>query len=255
MERYTIEQRVFIINRFRADDAAQAPCKSIAPLYTEFFFLFFNAHLCNLIVECTNKRGNKLKTEVNTPRGRFTKWKDVTIPELKVFIGVLLFMGTVKLNRMADYWSTNYLMQLSPHLFMSRDRFYLILRALNQIPIAIDESLILWKGRLSFRQYLKGKRHRYGIKLYILADMYGIIQKIHLYAGSGDQVVGGRNHVNKVVMLLLEKYVNKGHSLYVDNFYTSVGLAEELLNKNTYVTGTLRANRAGNPNLTHTKLN
>ncbi|KAH9631332.1 hypothetical protein HF086_007667 [Spodoptera exigua] len=99
--------------------------------YPECFFLFFYAHLCDLIVECTNKRGNKLKTEVNTPRGRFTKWKDVTIPELKVFIGVLLFMGTVKLNRMADYWSTNYLMQLSPHLFMSRDRFYFILRALN----------------------------------------------------------------------------------------------------------------------------
>lgn len=252
--------------------------------YIDFFFLFLNVNLCNLIVESTNKRGNKLKTEAKTSRARFTKWKDLTIPELKVFIGVILFMGTVKLNRMADYWSTNYLMRLSPHLFMSRDRFYLILRALNvqtdERPesifkikplidlfnqsmcsiyypaknIAIDESLILWKGRLSFRQYLKGKRHRYGIKLYILADMHGIIQKIHLYAGSGDQTVGGRNHVNKVVMLLLEKYINKGHSLYVDNFYTSVVLAEELLNKNTYVTGTLRANRAGNPNLIHNKL-
>lgn len=36
--------------------------------------------------------------------------------------------------------------------------------------LAIDESLILWKGRLSFRQYLKGKAHQYGIKLYVLAD-------------------------------------------------------------------------------------
>lgn len=59
----------------------------------------------------------------------------------------------------------------------------------------------------------------------------------------------------KVIILFLEKYMNKGHSLYIDNFYTSVGLAEELLNKNTYVTGTLRAKRAGNPNLVHNKLN
>lgn len=42
--------------------------------------------------------------------------------------------------------------------------------------ITIDESLILWKGRLSFRQYLKGKAHKYGIKLYILADAHGIVK-------------------------------------------------------------------------------
>lgn len=81
-----------------------------------FFFLFLNVPLYNLIVESTNKRGNKLKTEV----------KNLTIPELKVFIVVILFIGTVKLYRMADYWSTNNLMRLSPHLFMSIDRFYLI---------------------------------------------------------------------------------------------------------------------------------
>lgn len=179
-------------------------------------FLFFNVHFCNLLVECAYKCGNKLKTEANTSRVRFAKWKDLTIPELKVFIGIILFMRTV------NYWSTNYLMRLSPPLFMARDRYYLILRALNvqtderpesifkikllidlfnqsmcyiyypSKKIAIDESLILWKGRLSFRQYLKGKRHRY-----ILADVHGIIQKIYLYAGSGDQLVGGRNHLKK----------------------------------------------------------
>lgn len=160
---------------------------------------------------------------------------------------------------------------------MSRDRFFLILRALNvqnnERPesifkikplidlfnatvssicyplreLTIDESLILWKGRLFFRQYNKGKAHKYGIKLYILADANGIILKIHVYAGSQDVQVGGRNHIKKVVNLLMQKYIDKGHSLYLDNFYTSVGLTEELLCKNTYVTGTLRANRIGNP--------
>lgn len=48
-------------------------------------------------------------------------------------------------------------------------------------------------------------------------------------------------------MLLMQKYLNKGHALYLDNFYTSVGIAEDLLEKNTYVTGTLRSNRVGNP--------
>ncbi|XP_039753926.1 piggyBac transposable element-derived protein 4-like [Pararge aegeria] len=251
----------------------------------DFFFLFFNSRIIDLILNCTNKCGNELKIAARTAQARFTKWKEISLEEFTVFIGIILFMGTVKVNRMAEYWSRHYLMRLSPHSFMARDRFYLILRALNvqdemrpesifkvkslidmfnetmsttyypSNNVAIDESLILWKGRLSFRQYLKGKVHRYGIKLYMLADMNGLVIKIHLYAGSGDQLVGGKNHVKKVVMLLIEKYLNKGHSLYIDNYYSSVGLAEELLDKNTYVTGTLRAKRAGNPTLINIKLN
>lgn len=243
----------------------------------DYFFLFFNAEFINLILECTNKCGNRLKAAATTSRARFTQWTDISVDECKRFIGILLLMGTIKLNRMIDYWSTHYLFCLSPRLFMSRDRFFLILRALNvqndertdsifkikslidlfndtvntvYYPLrelTIDESLILWKGRLFFRQYIKGKAHKYGIKLYILADANGIILKIHVYAGSQDLQVGGRNHIKKVVHLLMEKYIEKGHSLYLDNYYTSVGLSEELLCKNTYVTGTLRANRIGNP--------
>lgn len=246
--------------------------------HLDYFFLFLNPQFLNLILQCTNKCGNRLKATATTSRARFKNWTDVSVAEFKKFLGILLLMGTIKLNRMVDYWSTHYLFRLSPRLFMSRDRFFLILRALNvqndERPesifkinslidlfndtinavyyplreLTIDESLILWKGRLYFRQYNKGKRHRYGIKLYILADSNGIILKIHVYAGSQDVQVGGRNHVKKVVHLLMQKYVDKGHSLYLDNFYTSVGLSEELLYKNTYVTGTLRANRIGNPN-------
>lgn len=33
--------------------------------------------------------------------------------------------------------------------------------------LSLDESMVLWRGRLFFRQYILGKRHKYGIKLYI----------------------------------------------------------------------------------------
>ncbi|XP_045456049.1 piggyBac transposable element-derived protein 4-like [Melitaea cinxia] len=245
----------------------------------DYFFLFLNGQIIDLIINCTNKNGNKLKSAAVATHSRFTRWADITLIEFRCFLGILLLMGTIKLNRMADYWSNHYLFCLSPRQFMSRDKFYLILRALsvqrnerneslfkvkdlidlfndsiNAIyypvkELTIDESLILWKGRLAFRQYLKGKAHKYGVKLYILADANGIILKIHVYAGSKDQLVGGRNHVKKVIKLLMQKYLDKGHALYLDNFYTSVGIADELLDKNTYVTGTLRPNRVGNPAL------
>lgn len=55
-------------------------------------------------------------------------------------------------------------------------------------------------------------------------------------------------------MMLMEDYLNIGHSLYMDNFYNSVSLAENLLAKKTHVTGTLRANRSRNPPITKSKL-
>ena len=32
--------------------------------------------------------------------------------------------------------------------------------------VAVDESLVAFKGRLSFRQYIPSKRVRYGMKMY-----------------------------------------------------------------------------------------
>jgi len=36
--------------------------------------------------------------------------------------------------------------------------------------ISVDESLMLWKGQLGFRQYIPIKRARFGIKSYELCE-------------------------------------------------------------------------------------
>jgi len=36
--------------------------------------------------------------------------------------------------------------------------------------LCIDESIVEWKGRLTFKQYIPSKRHRFGIKLFVLCD-------------------------------------------------------------------------------------
>uniref|UniRef100_A0A2H8TRK2 PiggyBac transposable element-derived protein 4 n=2 Tax=Melanaphis sacchari TaxID=742174 RepID=A0A2H8TRK2_9HEMI len=41
----------------------------------------------------------------------------------------------------------------------------------------------------------------------------------------------------------MSEKLNNGHSMYMDNFYNSIDLAEQLLQKKTYCTGTLRSNR------------
>lgn len=113
--------------------------------------------------------------------------------------------------------------------------------------LAIDGSMVLWRGRLVFRQFIHGKRHKYGIKMYVLTDSLGFVLKCIIYSGSNDTEVGGKGHVTNVVKKLLEGKLGVGHSIYMDNYYNSVELAQYLLNNNTYCTGTLRANWKNNP--------
>lgn len=197
----------------------------------------------------------------------------MTVEEMKIFLGLLLHMGTIRLNRLNDYWKTHQLFNIPVFRSkMSRDRFLVILRCLHfsknpeehqPIPadrlfkirplvdyfnnkmneiyypgknICIDESMVLWRGRLFFRQYIKNKRHKYGIKLYMLTEPDGIILKFAVYTGALD-ILGGRGHATNVVLHLLEEKFNCGHSVYLDNFYNSVDLAAKLLEKDTYCTG------------------
>ena len=52
-----------------------------------------------------------------------------------------------------------------------------------------------------------------------------------------------------LVLSLLEKFklLDKGHRIYMDNYYTSPELLEELYFRETYTCGTVRNNRKGMP--------
>jgi hypothetical protein len=55
--------------------------------------------------------------------------------------------------------------------------------------ISIDESLTLWKGCLSFKQYLPLKASKFGIKTYKLCDaITGYLWSFLVYAGKGTEI-------------------------------------------------------------------
>jgi hypothetical protein len=97
--------------------------------------------------------------------------------------------------------------------------------------LSLDESMVLWRGRLIFRQYIQNKRHNYGVKLYMLTEPNGLIIKVAVYTGILDDL-GGKGHAANVVLHVMSKKLNNGHSIYMDNFYNSIDLAEQLLQKN-----------------------
>lgn len=52
-----------------------------------------------------------------------------------------------------------------------------------------------------------------------------------------------------VVLELFETQLGKGHAVYMDTFYSSPELFEDLLVQNTAVSGTVRTNRRNFPKL------
>ena len=79
-------------------------------------------------------------------------------------------------------------------------------------------------GRVHFRQFITSKPGRFGIKAFTLAEStseYVLMSKV--YTGKEAGVVQ-KDLGKKAVMSLMEPFVDKGHHLYMDNYYTPVGL-------------------------------
>ena len=80
-----------------------------------------------------------------------------------------------------------------------------------------------------FRQYIPGKSHKYGDKLYILCKHTRYVWNVLVYCEKMNPP-SGFDHAKTVVLNLMEKQLDRGYALYVNNFYTNVSLAKALLN-------------------------
>lgn len=116
--------------------------------------------------------------------------------------------------------------------------------------------MLLFRGRLSFRQYIKNKKSKYGIKFYELTTSDGFVLNVIMYAGKDQDHERARGkQTEKNVMSLMRPYLFKGYWLFMDNYYNSVQLSQKLVELRTHTTGTLRSNRKGNPKeITNKKL-
>ncbi|XP_045109149.1 piggyBac transposable element-derived protein 4-like [Portunus trituberculatus] len=194
-------------------------------------------------------------------------------------------MGLVKLPRIAQYWRRDWVMS-GPPVFckeiMSRDRFFSILKFLRFSPpenvkkddprtriepflsllrekckavispgkhVAVDEALVIWNGRLGFRQYIKTKRAKYGIKVFVLCpcdpNWQGYSWNYEVYYGKNlyqldDPRVNSLSKFEKIVVSLMRQLLDEGRHIVTDKWYTSLRLAHYLEERNTTITGVVR---------------
>ena len=92
-----------------------------------------------------------------------------------------------------------------------------------QEQITMDDSLVLYKGRLV---YIKTKRAKFGIKLYELANAEGVMLDILIYKANlePDLVQQPGNNwlqTERNPLTFLQPYLDRGHSFSIGNFYTT----------------------------------
>ena len=117
--------------------------------------------------------------------------------------------------------------------------------------LSLDESLLLHKGRLQFKICILTKRSRFGIKIFLLCDSEGYMICWQVYYGREAEwtcTEPGVEHLSKselIVVYLFSKahMLDKGYVVTLDNWYTSVRLANYLWSRRTAVRGTIRSNR------------
>ena len=105
--------------------------------------------------------------------------------------------------------------------------------------------MISFKGRVSFKQYIKDKPNPWGIKAYALAESgSGYMYNLLIYYGKVTILTApsSLNQTTRVVLTLATPILDKGYDIYTDWFYTSPEVAEKLLIHTTTITGTVQSN-------------
>ncbi|KAM4604656.1 piggyBac transposable element-derived protein 4-like [Polymixia lowei] len=113
--------------------------------------------------------------------------------------------------------------------------------------ISVDERMVATKARLSFKQYMKAKPTKWGLKFFVLADVNGYTVDFRLYTGKS-RLSSGKGLTFDVVSSLVNKeYLGSGYIVYCDNFYTSPALFQHLREQGFGACGTYRQGRVGVP--------
>ena len=257
---------------------------SITPLECFTFNLFYAEQIFWDIVDFANENARRRnESDANNNKG---DWKMLMMDELIVYYGHVIVKDIIKLDRDAHCWhqgSKHFFLYTRSGNVMRRDRFFqirwylyfvdpwdpvnaadklhkiwYILNSVCQnfrdeyVPhehVTVDEAMVPFKGHLGFRQFMKEKAVKFGIKLWVMAGSgTAYCYNLEVYTGKHGQQIKRLMGLSAQVITGLTKPIhNFGHIIYMDDFYTSPILAKYLASWKTYLCGTMRPNHLGYP--------
>ena len=239
----------------------------------DFFDLFFGDQFFDLVVHATISNARSKFNDQN-----FTTDRD----EMSAFFGLNILMGINQLPRIPLYWNsdlflgnTGFKTTIPLKRFWILNRYFHISDPRQENPtdkltkirplisklekafqnvyvpgknLSIDEGLIKFNGRLSFKQYMPKKPNKFGIKVWMLADSETyFVPRFQVYSGARNADENDAERARglgfEVVDYLGKPYYNTYRHFYFDNYFSSVSLLQHLLENKTYACSTLRHNR------------
>ena len=268
---------------FTGNSGLQIKMEDTTPL--DYFKLMITDDMVASMVTETNRYAAQILQNKKLSRcSRFLKWVDVSIPEMYVFLGLIISMGLIVIDYLEDYWSTDPMYKLPFYTaVMKKERFCLILSFFHlcnndqMVPrghpkhdpifkirkfvdsltnnfksvfhpgknVAIDEAMVAWRGPLSFRVFNSNKPEKCGIKVFELCDSStAYCCNLEFYTGEQES---SDDATLEIVSRLISPYLECGRTLYVDNFYTSPDLFTYLREKNTLACGTMGMSQKNGP--------
>ena len=105
---------------------------------------------------------------------------------------------------------------------------------ISSCEISTDEELMLWKGKLGFKQYIPNKGCQFDIKYFSLCKTCGYLWNLYAYLDKVNNSPGSAAYMEElgksgaVVPKLTSELYNKGYHVYMDTWYTSLKLFQHL---------------------------
>ena len=173
----------------------------------EFYTHFLGDDFLAMIIAGTNTYAEQkiegLRRSGRLTRGsRWNHWRPVTTDEMRAVMAIIINMGIMSIPVLEAYWKTSWECYIPFfHDVMGRNRFQEIfwnlhipqpagstrrvdkvgmlldhIRTKSQAAfypgkeVAVDETMVGFRGRVSFKQYCPKKPTKYGLKFFVLAD-------------------------------------------------------------------------------------
>lgn len=248
------------------------------------FEKYFTDEVYDLIIYQTNLYAEQ-KNDAN--------WTKLDKKELRAFLAIFIIMGYNILPSMDLYWSTDpgfrvdeiagimtikRFKKILQHLHLNDntqhperssenyDKLYKVRPLLDLINHAcqknakdsssqsIDESMILFKGRSSMKQYMPLKPIKRGYKVWCRCDSNtGYLYEFYIYTGKlevGSEVGLGFKVVKMLTEKLIDKALEEFHVIVTfDNFFCDYSIMQYLYENGIFATGTVRRHRKELPKL------
>ena len=227
------------------------------------FNFFFDESIFEMLTANTNKN-MRLKTK--------SKISIFTKEEIKSFIFIHIFMSIYKYPQINLYWEDNILLSSKIKNVMSYNRFITLSRyfhisdyeegdhkanrllyincLFNKLNksfgqthsfssfLTIDESMASYQGVIHFKQYIKDKNRKWGIKFFALCDSTSsYVYKLIPYTGKQFSYDTDKGIGPSVAGSLLTD-IKAGTHISFDSFFTSFDFLKELHRKGFFFTGT-----------------